>query len=128
MRVPFFRQVAWYLAIAMFVIAIAPRVDAGLSASSMLSGQFDRPQTVEKIRQVLETKMVRERLEQLGFTADEVRSRLDQLSDAQLHRLAMNLDEIKTGGDGLGLVIGLLVIAILVVLLIQLTGHRVIVK
>ena len=40
----------------------------------------------------------------------------------------MNLDEIKTGGDGLGVIIALLVIAILVVVLIQLSGHKVIVK
>jgi hypothetical protein len=72
--------------------------------------------------------MVKERFSSLGLTAVEIESRLVQLSDQQLHNLAVQLDNVKVGGDGVGLVIGLLVIAILVVLLIQLTGHRVIVK
>jgi len=128
MKVLFFRQIAWYLIAAMFVIGIAPKVDAGLSPSEFIAAQFDRGQDSSAIRQVIENKMVSERLAQLGFTQEEVNSRLSQLSDQQLHKLAVNLDEIKTGGDGLGLIIGLLVIAILVVILIQLTGHKIIVK
>jgi hypothetical protein len=50
------------------------------------------------------------------------------MTDAQIHQLATNLDEVRVGGDGLGVVIALLVIAILVVVLLQLTGHKVIVK
>jgi len=128
MKVLFFRQIAWYLIAAMFIIGIAPKVDAGLSPSELIAAQFDRGQDSSTIRQVIENKMVSERLAQLGFTQEEVNSRLSQLSDQQLHKLAVNLDEIKTGGDGLGLIIGLLVIAILVVILIQLTGHKIIVK
>ena len=128
MKVLFFRQIAWYLIAAMFIIGIAPKVDAGLSPSELIAAQFDRGQDSSAIRQVIENKMVSERLAQLGFTQEEVNSRLSQLSDQQLHKLAVNLDEIKTGGDGLGLIIGLLVIAILVVILIQLTGHKIIVK
>ena len=128
MKIPFFRHAAWYLVVAMFIIGIAPKADAGLSPSELIAAQFDRAQDSSNIRQVLENKMVSERLAQLGFTQEEVNSRLSQLSDQQLHKLAVNLDEIKTGGDGLGLIIGLLVIAILVVLLIQLTGHKIIVK
>jgi len=128
MKVPFFRHVAWYLVVAMFIIGIAPRVDAGLSPSELIAAQFDRGQDSSNIRQVIENKMVSERLAQLGFTQEEVTNRLSQLSDQQLHKLAVNLDEIKTGGDGLGLVIAILVIAILVVILIQITGHKVVVK
>ena len=128
MKIPFFRHVAWYLVVAMFIIGIAPKADAGLSPSELIAAQFDRAQDSGTIRQVLENKMVSERLSQLGFTQEEVNSRLSQLSDQQLHKLAVNLDEIKTGGDGLGIIIALLVIAILVVILLQITGHKVIVK
>ncbi|RPI35485.1 MAG: hypothetical protein EHM54_08080 [Nitrospiraceae bacterium] len=128
MNVPFFRHVAWYLVVAMFIIGIAPKVDAGLSPSELIAAQFDRARDSSNVQQVIENKMVSERLAQLGFTQEEVNSRLSQLSDQQLHKLAVNLDDIKTGGDGLGIIIALLVIAILVVILIQLTGHKVIVK
>jgi hypothetical protein len=72
--------------------------------------------------------MVKERLENLGFTKDEIQKRLSQLNDEQIHNLALNLDQLKVGGDGLGVIVALLVIALLVVVLIYLTKHRVIIK
>ena len=129
MKIPFMRQVTWYLVFAMFVIGIAPRVDAALAPSEIVAlSQVDRQADLGKIQKVLETKMIRERLAQYGMTQDEVNTRLSQLSDQQLHKFALQIDDLKVGGDGLGIVIALLVIALLVVLIIQLTGHRVVVK
>ncbi|MGB9714827.1 MAG: hypothetical protein ACPL1G_00215 [Thermodesulfovibrionales bacterium] len=53
------------------------------------------------------------------------------IAEIQIHNIALNIDKLRLGGDccnGLGVIIALLVIAILVVLLIQLTGHKVIIK
>jgi len=129
MRIPLMKHVSWYLVIAMFIIGIAPKADAGIAPSEIIvMSQVDRTADLGKIQKVLEMKMVRERLEKLGFAQDEIQSKLSSLSDRQMHKLALQIDEIKVGGDsGLGIVIALLVIAILVVLLIQLTGHRVVV-
>jgi len=129
MNIPLLRGITWYLVVAMFIIGITPRVEAGFSPSQVMQGaQTDRNYDIAKIQTVTETKMIKDRLEKLGFSGDEVRSRLDRLSNQQVHQLALQLDDIKIGGDGLGILIALLVIAILVVVLIQLTGHRVIVK
>ena len=130
MRMPLMRQVTWYLIAAMFLIGIAPKVDAGVAPSALIAmSQTDRTADMEKIRQVIEMKMVGERLGKLGLTQDEIQTRLQSLGDQQLHTLALQLDDLKVGRDtGLGIVIALLVIAILVVILLQLTGHRVIVK
>jgi len=128
MEIPFMKQISCCLVFAMFIIGIAPRVDAGFAPSDVIAlSQVDRAADINKIQKVLETKMVRERLEKLGYAQEEINSRLAQLSDQQIHNLALQIDDIKVGGDGLGIVIALLVIAILVVLLIQLTGHRVMV-
>ncbi len=129
MSIPFMKSIAAYLACAMFIIGIAPRVDASLAPSAALNlAQTDRSSDLAILQKALEQKMVKERLANLGYTSDEVRARLDQLSDQQLHNVAQHLDSLKAGGDGLGIIIGILIIAILVVLLIQLTGHRVIIK
>lgn len=128
MRIPLMRQISWYLIAAMFIIGITPKVEAGLAPSELIAmPQIDRAADIEKIQRVIEDKMVRERLTKLGFTQEEIQSRLDNLSDQQIHNLASQLDDIKVGGDALGVIIALLVIAILVVLLLHLTGHRVIV-
>ncbi len=129
MRIPFMKHVTWYLVIAMFIIGIAPRVDAGLAPSQIIAlTQIDRTADLGKIQKVLEVKAISERLMQFGLTQDEVQKRLIQLSDQQIHQIALQLDDLKIGqDDALTLIIALLFIAILVVVLLKLTGHKVIV-
>ena len=128
MSMPLMRVVAMYLIIAMFIIGITPKADAGLAPSAMIAmSQADRAADLEKIQKVIEVKMVSERLEKFGLTQDEIQARLGSLSDQQIHKLALQIDDIKVGGDALGVIIALLVIAVLVVVLLQLTGQRVIV-
>ena len=126
----FMKSVAWYLIVAMFIIGIAPKVDAAFAPSGQMSlAQVDRAADLQKIQKVLESKMIRDRLEKLGYSQEEIQSRLNMLSDQQIHQVALNLDELKVGGDdALGIIIALLVIAVLVILILQLTGHRVIVR
>lgn len=89
---------------------------------------IDREADLSRLRSWLEHKVVAQRLADWGVSAGEAASRLSRMSDAELHRAVVQLDSIQPGGDsGLGLIIGLLVIAILVVVLLQLTGHRVII-
>ena len=127
MTIPFMKQISWYLVVAMFIIGIAPRVDAGLAPSEIIAlSQTDRAADLAKIQKVLELKAVGERLTQLGLAQEEIKNRLDQLSDQQIHQAALQLDDLKVGqGDALGIIIALLVIAILIVILLNLTGRRV---
>ncbi|MBU1209216.1 MAG: PA2779 family protein [Proteobacteria bacterium] len=121
--------VIWYMVLAMLVIGITPRVYAGFSPSeAMTVAQFDRTADLQKIQKVLELKMISERLRQLGFTEEGIQQRLNRLSNEQIHRLALNLDELKVGGNGAELIISLLVITILVVILIYLLGHKIAIK
>ncbi len=130
MRIPFMKHISWYLVAAMFIISIAPKVDAGFSPSEILAlSQVERTADLQKIQKVLEVKAVSERLKQFGLTQDEIQARLVNLSDQQIHQVALQLDDLKIGrGDALGVIIALLVIAVLVVVLLKLTGHRVIVS
>ena len=128
MRITFLKRVARCLVVIMLLLGVAPRIEAGVVPSEMTPAATERTQDLGKIQQTIESKMVQERLAKLGFTSEEVKARLTRLSDQQLHQLALHLDDIKVAGDGLGVVIAILVIAILAVILIQLTGHRVIVK
>jgi hypothetical protein len=129
MRTPLKKWIAWYLVAALFVIGITPRVYAGFAPSegfALTSGE--RAANLDKVQKFLEMKMVRERLKDLGFTPEEIQGRLNELNDQQLHQLAMKMDDLKVGGDGLGIVIAILIIIILVIIIIQLTGHRIVIK
>ncbi len=129
MKRPMFVQgVTWYMIAVMIIFGFVPRVEAGFMASQASQESQNRTQDLGAIQKALEMRMVSETLENFGMTKEEAKSRLDGMTDAQIHQLATNLDEVRVGGDGLGFVIALLVIAILVVVLLQLTGHKVIVK
>lgn len=128
MRIPFMRYVALYLVFAMSIIAITPRVEAGMVPSQLIqTATFDREADIERIQKVLEMKVIKDRLESFGYTPNEIRQRLDSLTDHQIHQLAQQIDELRVGGDGLGVVVTLLVIVILVLVILHLTGHKVIV-
>ena len=129
MRTPLKKWIVWYLVAALFVIGITPRVYAGFAPSegfALTSGE--RASNLDKVQKFLEMKMVRERLKDLGFTPEEIQGKLNDLNDQQLHQLAMKMDDLKVGGDGLGIVIAILVIIILVIIIVQLSGHRIVVK
>ena len=120
------KWVIGYMVIVMFLIGVTPRVDAGLSPSEVIAlSQTDRDSDLQKIQKALESKMIRERLTQLGFPEERIQKRLNQLTDPQIHQIALKIDELKVGGDGGELVIVGLLVAILVILIIYLLGHRI---
>jgi hypothetical protein len=126
---PVRRWITWYLVLAFLVIGMTPRAYAGFSPSEVLAlSPENRAADLKQVQRFLETKIVVERLRELGLSPGEIQSRLDQIHPDQLHQIALKVDELTVGGDGLGIIIALLVIAILVVVIIQLTGHRVVVK
>lgn len=125
------RGLITYLSIWVFVLGFAQNSMAMLIPSALPQAQAEsvaqRDVELRKIQGLLESKLVSQRLSDLGFTAQEIQQRLIQLPDEQIHQLAQHLDSIQSGGDALGIIIVLLVIAILVVILLQLTGHKIIV-
>jgi len=122
------KGISCYLVVAMFMMGLVPRVYAGFSASEVISlSQVDRSADLVKIQKILETKMIRERLEKLGFSQNEIQKRLGQLSDQQIHQLALTLDELKVGGNGEVVIIILLAVILAVVLYLWLSGRRVVV-
>ena len=119
----------WCLVSVMFVMATAPRCLAGFSPSEVIAlSPADRPANLAKLQKFLETKMVRERLKDLGFAPEEVRMKLADLNDLQVHQLALHLDQMQVAGDGGEVVIIVFLVAILVVLIIYALGHRIVVK
>ncbi len=106
-----------YLAVALFVIGFAEKSYAGLSPSEVMTlSPLERTVDLQKVQAVLETKVVSQKLAQLGFSKDEIQSRLGQLSDQQLHKVAVKADELRVAADAGGVIVAVLVIAILVVL------------
>jgi len=128
MKRAFTRLVAGYLVLAMCVMGMAPRVYAGMVSSEILtSTQTDRVAELTKIQKVMETKIIKERLNNLGFTQKEVQARLDRLNEQQIHQLALKIDDLRVAGSGFEVLVVTLLIGILVGVWFYVTGHSVVV-
>jgi hypothetical protein len=121
---PVVRGIAVMLVVVMGMVSLVPRVEASFVPTDQSASPISRHEDMATIQKALEQKLVQERLKDLGYTDDEIKARLDQLSDAEVHSLAAQLDSLAPAGY-LGLVIGILVIIILVIVILMLTGHRV---
>jgi hypothetical protein len=122
---PHARILSLYLTVALFALTLpAPGWAMFLPAGNATP---DRAAELSLVQSVLESRAVAQRLVDLGVTPDEALVKVRSLSDEQVHRLAMNLDSVAAGGDGLGAVIGLLLIAVIVVIVLQATGHEIII-
>ena len=80
---------------------------------------------MEKIQTLLENRLISQRLQDLGYSTEEITSRLGQLTDQEVHAIAQKLDDLRVGGDGVTLAILAIVCAIFVIALFYITGHRV---
>ena len=122
----FLKCISWYMVFAMLLIGIVPNVYAGFSPSDQLVlSRSDRTYDLQRIQMILETKLVRTRLNEFGFSQDEIQTRLSRLDSAQIHQLALKLDDINVGAGGFEVLVVVLLIAIVVGIWFQITGKRV---
>jgi len=94
-----------------------PAQAAMLSTDSALAvAQRDR------ITGMLEREDVRLRLESDGVNPSDVKARVAALGDQEVAQLAARIDTLPAGADGLGALVGALVLIFLVLLLTDLLG------
>jgi hypothetical protein len=101
------------------LISLVPRVEAAFIPSSDSRNGLMRNQDIQTIQKALENKIVKQRLQDLGFSEEEIQERLNQLSDEEVHSLAMQIDSLSQGGI-LGVVIAVLIIVVLVLVIMKL--------
>jgi hypothetical protein len=98
---------------------------AGAHAALPAAATGSRAADLAAVQKSLESAELRQRLLDYGLTSEETEARIASLSDEQLHRLATNLDSVQAGGDALGALLTLVVIAALVVLIIYILEGRI---
>jgi Family of unknown function (DUF6627) len=105
---------------AMFVPTGSLQAPAGAIDASV-----SRAADLAKVQTALESKVIRQKLLDYGLSPEEAMVRLNTLSDGQIHQLATQTDSLQAGGDAVGFLIGVMVLAILVVVLIFLVQGRI---
>lgn len=132
MRMEGFLEAAWVKHIAvmlivfMAVISAVPKAQAAFVPTDQSVVSDMRGQDMATVKQVMENKIVSQRLKALGYSEQEVEAKLSQLSDAEMHKLATKVDNLTSGGV-IGFVIAVLIVVLLVVLILDVTDKQVIV-
>lgn len=120
------KLLCFYLSLTLIVIGFVQSAGAAFVPSEVTLNI--KNENLNKIQSFLERKIVSQRLKDFGFTEKEIIDRLNGLDEKSIHSLALKVDEIKVAGDAGAAVVLALVIIALVVLIINLTGHKVVVK
>jgi hypothetical protein len=94
-------------------VPTAPHTDA----VSPSQGGGNRAADIAKIKVLLESKIVQQRLMDLGLSSEEAMARINKLSDEQVHQFASRIDSLQAGG-GPGQLIIILLLVIIIILII----------
>ena len=113
------RRITIILIILMSLLSLVPRVEAAFIPSGESQTERMRDHDMQIIKKALENKLITQRLQDLGFSDQEIQDSLDQLSDQEVHNLAAQIDSVSQGGI-FGVVIAVLVIVVLVLVILKL--------
>jgi len=123
---PFFKLLSLYLAFATLLLTLPSQGWAMFIPSGQATSA--RQTDMVTIQKALESVVVKQRLMDFGLSPEEAMARTNRLSDDQVHQFAANLDSLQAGADGVDALIFLLLVAIVVVVVLEATGHRVILR
>jgi len=112
-----------YLTVAFSILSSVSSAPAMFIPSlSEGDGTIHREMDLQKIQKLLESKLVRHKLSQLGLTKEEIEARLHQLDDEQIHQIASQIHTLEPGGNGAEVLLILLLLGIAVFVILELTG------
>lgn len=123
------RIMAWLLVVLSFALGMSPlesraslipSVPSDGSGVSTPESGMDRVEDLRTVQRVLETKIVQQRLRDLGLSQEDINTRLDRLSDAQLHQVAAQVNSLIPGGieSELNLILTVLLIILVAVVIV----------
>ena len=122
-----FKLLSIYLVLAMVLITL-PAQGWAMFIPSQTTGST-RHADMASIQKTLESTIVKQRLMDYGLSSEEAMARINKLSDEQVHQFAAQLDSLQAGADdGVDALVVLVLVAILVILILELTGHHIIVR
>ena len=81
---------------------------------------------LDAVQALLEAKVIRERLAGLGVSPGEAAAALERLTPAERSELAARAQELGAGGNDIAFLAFAILVALLVILILELLGRRVI--
>ena len=100
----------------------ATAAQAGIIGTESVINTFQGEKSRTRITAFLERQEVQEALVQKGIDPAQAKKRVASLTDKEISRICKMLDKLPAGGDGIGAVVGAVVLIFFVLLITDLLG------
>jgi hypothetical protein len=111
------RPIAIFLSI---LLAFMPLLtaQAAMIGNQQIISQNQPHQTRDSLQQMLEQQVAQQHLQAWGVSPEQIKSRIDNLTDAELARINHQVNDLRAGGD----VLGILLVIFLVFVITDIIG------
>ena len=111
------RSTAIFLSILLALMPLLP-AQAAMIGNDQIVNQGLSHQTRDGLQQLFEQKTAQQQLQAWGVNPDQIKSRIDSLTDAELARINQQVNDLQAGGD----VLGILLVIFLVFVITDIIG------
>jgi hypothetical protein len=117
------KVVAGFVALVFFLFSgvVVPAQAAMIGTAEILSAQDD-DLARQKVNRFLEREDVVHHLQAWGVGAGEAQSRVDAMTQEEIRLLAAKIDQMPAGGDALGLIVLVSVVAFVTLIITDIIG------
>jgi hypothetical protein len=106
------RSTAIFLSILLALMPLLP-AQAAMIGNEQIVSQSQSQQTRDSLQQLFEQETARQQLQAWGVNPDQIKSRIDSLTDAELARFNQQVNDLQAGGDVLGILLVIFLVFII---------------
>ncbi|MDX2455883.1 MAG: PA2779 family protein [Gammaproteobacteria bacterium] len=106
------RPIAVLLSLLLALMPLLP-AQAAMIGNQQIISQGQSHQTRDSLQQQLEHDAARQQLQAWGVSPDQIRSRIDSLTDTELARINQQVDELNAGGNILGILLIIFIVFVI---------------
>jgi len=111
------RSTAIFLSILLALMPLLP-AQAAMIGNDQIVNQGLSHQTRDGLQQLFEQETAQQQLQEWGVNPDQIKGRIDSLTDAELARINQQVNDLQAGGD----VLGILLVIFLVFVITDIIG------
>ena len=106
------RSTAIILSILLALMPLLP-AQAAIIGNDQIVNRGLSHQTRDGLQQLFEQETAQQQLQEWGVNPDQIKSRIDRLTDAELARINQQVNDLQAGGDVLGILLVLFLVFVI---------------
>ena len=106
------RPTAIFLSILLALMPLLP-AQAAMIGNQQIINQNQSQQTRDSLQQLLDQDTARQQLQAWGVSPEQINSRIDSLTDAELARINQQVNDLNAGGSVLGILLVIFIVFVI---------------